>query len=160
MKQKLKDLLKKKNKPTFDEAAAYFTAMTDAQKAAKKGGVTDEVLPIGLESPNFGGNAGVMNTSGFEPKLTRTKRGDDDLNGGWLPEVTVTATRINKGGYDPFGYNPFGSPSNSFFNYYNSASQSASRVDVTIANNLKKNQRTANGCRSGKMETAANIFQY
>lgn len=88
MKQKFKDLLKKKNKPTFDEAAAYFTAMTDAQKAAKKGGVTDEAFPIGLESPNFGGNAGLMNASGFEPKLTRTKRWGD-INGGWLPEVVI-----------------------------------------------------------------------
>ncbi len=88
MKQKLKDLLKKKNKPTFDEAAAYFTAMTDAQKAAKKGGVTDEAFPVGLESTNFGGNTGVMNAGGFEPKLTRTKRWGD-FNGGWLPEVVI-----------------------------------------------------------------------
>ena len=68
MKQKLKDLLKKKNKPTFDEAAAYFTAMTDAQKAAKKGS------------------------------------GGPTYNGGWLPQVTITATRPSGTG-SSFVYN-------------------------------------------------------
>lgn len=105
MKQKLKDIIKKKNKPTFDEAAAYFTAMTDTQKAAKKGGVTDEAFPIGLESPNFGGNAGLMNAGGFEPKLTRTKR-DRGMYGPNGTGVTVTATPINHANHP--SYNPYG----------------------------------------------------
>lgn len=66
--------------------------MTDAQKAAKKGGVTDEAFPIGLESPNFGGNAGLMNAGGFEPKLTRMKRGGEPTLHRGLPEVVIKET--------------------------------------------------------------------
>jgi len=55
MKQKLKDLLKKKNKPTFDEAAAYFSVMTDEQKDAKKAGGSDMFNRGGFGGGGFGG---------------------------------------------------------------------------------------------------------
>ena len=79
MKQKLKDLLKKKNKPTFDEAAAYFTAMTDAQKAVKKGGVTDDPLNRNsFENTNFG----LVNNNGFNPTNNNLGRGSNNNFGG------------------------------------------------------------------------------
>lgn len=155
MKQKFKDLLKKKPvRSTIAEMMIdpAFTVLTDEQKAGKKAGIADDALVHN----NFESSAGLMNLDRLEPKLTRMKRGGDPTLHRGLPEVVITATPINNGGYDPFGYNPFGGPSNQFYNHYNSPSQ----VDVTIANYLKKvkeQQMAAEAAKWKPLPTSFNI---
>lgn len=109
MKQKLKNLLKKKPaRLTIDEIIIdpAFTVLTDEQKAGKKAGVADDPLNRnGFENPHFG----LVNNVGFNPTNNNLRGVSNNfVSSGRFeivdgipiayrgPDVIIRDTRINK----------------------------------------------------------------